>query len=713
MITWNTISDKTAFNIYYTSAYSSAHYSTQGVNEASAIGETNTYGGTGDSYTFQQGSTDSTYSNGGTYQYSNTSFYEIGNATGTVGNSTTSFQSVSVEVAGGLTYYSSAGTTIVNATFEDKHSSTISDTTYTASYSVSYPFPVYTLGTTTDATTTKVYTTSSQFSTSVKSYTTSSYGGSTYLTSSSKSVNTTGTSYVSTGENYWQNSTIYITAVSTVNYTGYTALPSTVSNPVDIGTVVSAEGHEWLWSATDTPTGGGSIDTDINFISDIATSFKQATIWPIYFSSSVQYYTYQGPTTITVNRAASTTAFSIDDFEQDFTSTDDTYDIVYTSGNNIERDTASAYGLNIVSVTHSFTDGIDSYSTVVNIETFDLATTLKVNSTTTSTVMVNCSGNYSTTTISVNTTATQGYTYESPLTYNDYIGSGGSTYAGGSSSFTSFMEATLQVLGFAMPQPVPFASMQPIEKVPKANGMYSPFSISQTAAIGTNINLTPTIYYPFASSVLPGVMAPLRLNTSVSQVDTNKTAVTTTTESYSYSYLSFGYPKSTGYTYTDSSAYTDVTTWSYAWGSSNLSYTKKQSYTSVSNSATVTAYSTSSHTGALNVEGDNGRDCYSAPTPSLVGSGFQAPTPVGGWAPFTTDKALLIYAPGGRAVTNYDTSGGSTTTLTVISQLTSASLSETVHVESMLPVFSTTAGDWPVTGFGAYEGQAYYYAPPP
>ena len=697
MITWFTYSAKASYSSRYESG-SSTYYSSDS-KSYSTTNSTDTPVSIGETY---NGSASSYYSEGanGVRMYGS----NIGGTDLATDNSSSTggeWASGSYTEIGFSTYKENGGGTSTSGTIAPN----------TLTYNI-----------TATTATTRTLTTSSTFSISVPSYTTAistatavAYSGTnttvktnstTYLSTSSQSTQTTGTSFVSTGTTTYDNgdgntgtaeNDTYSIFTTTVPYTSttYTTSSEIPTGWYDVGTVVSAEPNEWLWSLTYVCEANEPLNTDLAFISDLGNSFTLATFWPSYVSNTIKFYTYgQSIPSATFSQAASTTAFTINYP----LGNSDTYTLPVTSGDDLARSTSSTTLNSTEMDTTGFTDGYSpyTYGVVTDVSTVYMS----VSSTTSSTMLVQTDLDSTTTTISANTYVLTSYSFTVDELGNAYQASGEfhTTFLPAvnfvsSSAFQQGKAATDTSVVYPTLWNGVAASIQVFEKVPKLNGMYCPSAMGQDDDIGTNIGIYPAIYYPFTSSVLNGVVVPLRVNTTTT--NGTSTVPTTAASTVTGTTLSFGYPITSSTSYNYDYTYTDVSSWSYAWSSYTLSYTSGTSYTSESDSSTVTLVSTFSTSTNMEIEGDNGGAYYSNPQgPYILVSHSQTglPVPAGGFSPISTEQQQVVYFPGGRAVTSVDSTGGTTSSLTIVSSSSQNSFCETLYVEQSIPAYATSTG---------------------
>lgn len=688
MKTWQTIRDKSTFEEFYESYYSTESRSQSNYDPGESFYVTN-QASSSNQYIEGNGVSAKTEVVWGGYEESGQFDSSIG-----TGFDVAQYGGYTIVEETGFTT-KSGGTswdppvTVYSGTFEFP-----ADSDSVSSYSSSSTSGFWTVDplnlTTTDTTTTdSTFTTSSTYATSTVGYTST-------VNSASKTVmatiaeTVTVTSNIVTGidsdsntySNYAQSSRSYTETVTTTT----TIVPT---NYIEIGTVVSAEPEDWLWSFTGVAT-SFTDSASSHFLTNLATTFTLHTFWATYSASVVSFTPFSTTYSTTLTYAANSSTFEYNGYETTSSASGDV-----TTGDLLPKVTSSSsYDATMLGVSFS-TYGSDSYLyTADQNGTFSYTTTTNLETTMTNTVLFGTGFDSSTGTISqlvYNVTSQtsitalvfngylSGHSYsESSSGTNTFIGYQTDTHTGGyhssySSSWQSFIASTQTFTVGVNATDFRADSITAFQRVPKHGGFYSPDEMKQTDGTGSNISIAPAIYYPFTSSVQSNVVVPIPLNTVAIQTDTDKTVVSG-----------------------DSTIFTDLTTWNYSWSSFSLSWTSADSYTSINSLTTTktdTVIQSSSSTASMATDGDNGGEYWES-----VGIAF------GGYSPVFTAPEIGIYAPGGVHATVYDTAGNSTTSKIIRTALVNSTMQETVRIEIEVPGFNpTSGGDLPFVGYAKHD----------
>jgi len=276
MITWNEIRELSAFDSFFSSQTESTSYSYSDnpveygdlANSALSL------------ISYQDGITSTIVSN--SFTQMNISPGETGTQIGAGGSTTISNATMSAFTETSF----SAGTTI----FAD--TSTTDSASYSSSQSTTfvYGFDFVTSTTTTYSST--LVTTSNVDTTTLSYYIPS---GESVVSTSSISTNCASNAYSSTID---YGGGVTGTIISPVTTSFSSTCPtnsfssSTSSTYVELGTVVSANGSDYLWSFTANPAGSPAFNSSQQFATDIAVSFTQATFWPQYEGRNQHYAGY-------------------------------------------------------------------------------------------------------------------------------------------------------------------------------------------------------------------------------------------------------------------------------------------------------------------------------------------------------------------------------------------------------------------------------------
>jgi len=667
MFTYQTTRDQTAFDSF-------SSYSTQSITEGFTE-EIFTNDSTGGIYTIP-GSTTSASSSFGTYYTQDsggtTQIFSSDSSTGSdfatiISNSTgvsyTETFSPPQDV-GTSTAVSSYSTSAQTADVPTSAIGTTDTTTIALTLSTTSTFTdTWSVYTTTTDSSDNVTITTAQTTTmftgvsSSGTYISSDYYGDTYST-------TTVTSFTATG-----NGTVtFVTAYATESLTA----------PYEIGTVIVAEASEWLWSFS------GTCNNSI--MTDIASSFTQTTFWQSLSSATYNFITDSNSVATTLIGDASITAFTtqvVGITASTYTTTITTDNTWSSSGTdtttiftdyNIPRATTTLEVDQTTTLSSgSFTAGYASYSVVLPIDSIDLAyrsytasVKLTVSTTYSGTSFAQVGLNTSTFSATLASTTTNVYTAIQITQDTPY--QTGSSISGISTgiSWGVFKASTSFYAVYSSIVPMTNAATY-YQQIPGIGGMRTPQSMKQSDTIGTNINLSVSIFYPFAFSAQQNVVVPVTYNGSTVQIDTAQTSIQTLTSTYS------SRNSSTTSTYT-SFSYTNVTNWSYSWKDFSLSWTSATSTTSTNG---VSSGSSSSF-GAMAVTGDDNSSYWQTIQASVLG----------GYTPISSMAASAVFLPGAFTAISYDTAGSTTTDKGLRTTLMTSTLSKTVRVESVLPAFS-------------------------
>lgn len=506
----------------------------------------------------------------------------------------------------------------------------------------------------TDGTTS--YNTTASLATTTSIYT-SSINSLSQTTSATTSIDVTVTSNVSTFDD-GSGGTITGPATSSSYYNYTTTTDTYCAASVEIGTIVSADGLEWLWSFTvgseSTTVLGGSY----RFITNLANSFTQQTFWNHYSQQEVTFLTFEGNATTdstTITNAESLTTFTTNSYAY----TTDGVSTVTLSLGDLPIATATEDLVSTYFATGTFSDGFTS--NVISFPddgfTYSTTITLSVESTTSSTVLFGFE-NASTGVITASTVATTSYVITAVADGSTfYIAS--STYGttadnGNTTAYSVQFSGVTNVIIANHNANLLLGDSTIFQRVPKMGGMQTPNAMHQTDGTGSNITLADSIYYPFVSSVQENVLVPIPLNTTANDGTNN---------------------------------------WSYSWSSFSIYWTSASSYTTASGTSTLTRFSSSTGSDVLSTAGADSGEYWQG-----ISSAF------GGYSPVSSAAELAIYAPGGIHATIYDSTGGTVSEKTIREDISTSNFSGSIRVEENIWIYSLTdGGALPFVGFSKYD----------
>lgn len=693
MLTWQTTREQESFSTSY-SSYSStsqASYYQEGTSSFS-----NGVGGVPVSYTSSGpiiASNNVSISNANTYSADSVTYWTVSNKTEGFANT---FITHGVE---GSTYLAQSGFT--SSSFEESFlppNMVFGTSTYTystSSHSSTWTMPSYTYNGTGTSTESSTLTTTSTYSASTLGYT-STTDASSNTVSTTYSPTTTFTSNVDNSGNLFTTSTV-------LNITVNSSFTGTATAPIEYGTVVSAQGNDWLWSFTGVPVLGASFDSNSYFLSDIAATFSQQTFWNTYTTSTLPYTTYTAVSNATVGNDASSTAMNTNGYDvSSSTGTYEATDVFYpegsdvtsdsfieswtytstsifttastvTTGSNFERDTTTVAIPITILDTGTIVGGIPANSYVSACFTYSSVSIAVVSSTTSTIAQIAPYVDMLTASVAVPIQVTTTYTYSTINPYS-YSGSASASSSGAyadsaeTSSYASYSSSTVyhaattvfpiaQVAQSAYTYGYYILPTEIYEQVPRVGAFHTPYAMRQTDGMGTNISLSPSIYYPYTSSVVQSVLTPIPYNGTTNDGTNN---------------------------------------WSYSWSSDSLSYTSATSTTTLSSTSTVTTWNSTSSSGVMVTEGSDTNTYWTQNCSSYIPL-----TAFGGYSPISTAAEIALFSPGAMQAVSYDSAGVSSTQNTIRYSYTSSTLIGTIRVENTIPVYSTTtaSGGLPMTAF--------------
>ena len=499
-----------------------------------------------------------------------------------------------------------------------------------------------------------------------------------------------------------------VSSSRTYSYLRTTYSSVTLSAPYEIGTIILAQGDERFYSFTHVPSVLSDTDTSNDgipsFLSDHASSFTQQTFYPVLLTSQVSLLTYlNDASTGVITNPATTTGVTY----YLPTSSAGTVTYTVTTGNKLPRETTTVSYQKSTLSSFSNTFGYSSWTmTAFTALTYIESTTLSEFSTTESTYLARTNGDSTTSTYAARTTTTASYTFTQRMwsgfprsyyqgsytrlytdsNYYEWAGSWflDSTYGvfngGATSSWVSVVPVVVKPIRYSTEYMGDFSYYQP---VPQAGGMKAPNAMKQSNNAGTNIGLSPAIYYPFVSSVQRNVVVPVVYKaTSAEEVDGAKTVLGVVT--YTYSGGSFTYM---------GAKYTDVTAWRYRWKDFVLSWTRKTTNSSTRGETTGTA--------SMTIQG--------AATASAWANGGYL---LGGYLPVSTAPEIAVRNPAGRKVSIISTDGSYETTQSIWTNYSSTTEKHILRVERTVPVYYTTTASTAAPAIGFYNaGNAYQIYP--
>jgi hypothetical protein len=424
----------------------------------------------------------------------------------------------------------------------------------------------------------------------------------------------------------------YNTTTETATGNIYTNL--TVSGPYDIGTVVEGNDY-WLYSYDNSQTWG--------FPS--GGTFTKATFWNDTTQRTVEFFTYTAVPSISYTNPAETWNGNIASLGAAVGMT-----VTNATGFNIPHGTSTAFGNSQGTTNYTFSGGIGSNSGV-GPGTYEVELTGAKNTTTPATVLMLLGQNRFTTTVGTATTAETAYTRTASITpadpwrshymasstyYTAVVGTGSASNlaATNASGFVQAKGATKVTNIQTLLSVFNGSGVDVFQPVPLVGGRKQPRSISQADGTGTNLSISPSIYYPFYASVQSNVITPIKRN---------------------------------------GSAVTGSTTWKYKWDSFTLNYTTQNSLTSGSGSGSIVQVGANSTHGWRQV-----------PAFPAVG---------GGTPPVSTGSALVVLKPGGVGITTYDSAGNSGTSRTIVTGYDTAAVGGSAQVMTNLPIISVSTGE--------------------
>lgn len=313
------------------------------------------------------------------------------------------------------------------------------------------------------------------------------------------------------------------------------------NTPVELGTVFRTnEKNEWLWAATFTPDLGDYGNITPSFLTDCASAVTETSYWPVVSSRAVLYAVGEGTGTTFFGQDATlqtvTETLIVDAPEEERVATS-------TEGGFFSRDTTTT-AVPKQTTTTSTTEygrssvGLTAYgiynTTVVDYE-IDMDTIPQA--------YLADGVNFSTCPSVLTWAKMTSYTANSAIIHTFHYQSGTANVSIEEKSSTETFAIGPRLLDVEQLGEFGFSVYRDeLKRFPARNAFRAPHQIQQDDPVATNLNASPRIFYPFASSVQEAVETPVIYRKRHSAIDAD-----------------------------------NGVTWQYSWGTnqSQVSYTKR------------------------------------------------------------------------------------------------------------------------------------------